>query len=153
MRPSEVQSLIDAIASVPAWTEAYYDEPDTQQLVNAAAACAEAPPEVLRSALEAYYLQKRKGADPTADLSRPYLLLRVIFDLPDAIDRKEAKVFGGWNHPSIFSGAPTFNLSWPVRVREGEAVAIESPFTGYRGRPYDLVSEYDYFARRFQRRR
>lgn len=76
-----------------------------------------------------------------------YVLLRLLFDLPTAQPRDDAKVFGGWFHPSINDGSPTFDLSWPVAV-EG-ARAVVAPFPGYFGKGYDAAGEYDWMAETF----
>ena len=80
-----------------------------------------------------------------SEASGLYVLLRILFDLPTRHPLDATKVFGGWLHPSI--GRDPFDLSWPVAL-DGEKAVVQ-PFTGYRGKGYDAIGEYDWFAERF----
>lgn len=80
-----------------------------------------------------------------------YVLLRVVFDLPAHHPRESAKVFGGWLHPSISAESWDFDLSWPVHAGH-EGVMTVDEFTGYFGKGYDAIGEYEWFWRNFPMR-
>ena len=81
-----------------------------------------------------------------------YLLFRLAFDLPQALPRSEASVFGGWLHPSVGEPDIPFDLSWPVRVDGDHALAKVARFQGYTGKGYDALGEYEYFMKHFKLR-
>ncbi len=86
-----------------------------------------------------------------AKASALYLFFRVIFQLPSDSPRDKAKVFGGWIHPSIPSVGEeisNFNLSWPVMIKNNQEIIVQR-FTGYFGKGYDAIGEYDYFIDNF----
>jgi hypothetical protein len=78
-----------------------------------------------------------------------YLFFRVIFDLPSSYPIDQAKVFGGWLHPSVDPASVTFDLSWPVVLsQQPPAIEVER-YVGYFGKGYDCLGEFDYFLERF----
>jgi hypothetical protein len=91
---------------------------------------------------------------PQFDLDKAgglYLLLRLAFVLPESLPREQARVFGGWLHPSVGVPGTPFDLQWPVRPA-GEGRLRIDRFTGYSGKGYDAIGEYDYFAAGFRLR-
>ncbi len=141
------------VAAVPPWTDGRYDEPKTRALRDAAARARDVSSFQLRAAIRAFEDAYRNAADNTRQLSRVYLLLRAVFDLPEWMARTEAQVFGGWNHPSIGKpDQPAFRVAWPLVVDAAGHLVVEGEFAGYRGLPYDATREFDFFAARFPRR-
>ncbi len=143
----------DLIVAVPPWTDGRYDEPKTQALRAAAARARSVSSFQLRAAIRAFEDAHRNAPDSTRQLSRIYLLLRAIFNVPDWMARTDAGVFGGWNHPSVGKpGQPAFRIAWPLAVDDAGRLVVEGEFTGYRGMPYDATAEFDFLAARFDRR-
>jgi hypothetical protein len=82
-----------------------------------------------------------------------YLLFRLAFDLPKAWPRSEARVFGGWLHPSVGDLGSPFDLSWPVARVDAHSSLVEvARFHGYSGKGYDALGEYEYLANHFHLR-
>jgi hypothetical protein len=107
------------------------------------------PTETRRNLIRQYHEQY---CFPRLDLERAsaiYLFFRVIFKLPRQLPRVQAKVFGGWLHPSIGTGQPYFDLSWPVNIDEDSETMTIDRFTGYSGKAYDVLGEYDYLVNLF----
>ena len=93
------------------------------------------------------------ASDQTEQMAKAYLLLRVLYQLPQEMYSNNARTFGGWIHPSIGSGT-SFNMAWPVSATQspsGVQVMI-SGYTGFIGRGYNAAEELDYFNNNFQRR-
>ncbi|GEM_PF-3344643 len=86
-----------------------------------------------------------------ATASGLYIFLRVVFDLPTHQPRDDAKIFGGWLHPSIAKESQDFDLSWPVHA-EDEGVMTVDEFAGYFGKGYDAIGEYEWFKCNFPMR-
>lgn len=121
-----------------------YDE-----LIPIAAAFLALPVDTRRDLIKQYHGQY---CFPKLDLERAsaiYLFFRVIFNLPSQQSREHVKVFGGWLHPSINTGQPYFNLSWPVNIDVDNGTLMIDRFTGYFGKGYDALGEYDYFVSLF----
>lgn len=78
-----------------------------------------------------------------------YLLLRLAYELPTSLPRDEAKVFGGWIHPSVGTPDEPFDLSWPLVPLPGGSRFAVQPFEGYFGKGYDAEGEHAYFDSRF----
>jgi hypothetical protein len=121
--------------------------PDYRPAVEAARELAWLDPDARREEIGRV---SRESCYPNFDLapaSGLYVVLRLLFDLPDEVPLDDAKVFGGWLHPSI--GQDPYDLSWPVHVDvEGRSFSVDD-FRGYRGRGYDALGEHDYFAEHF----
>ena len=144
----------DQLPRLPAWSRSV----DSSLQVNYQPALDVARMFVSRSAavrrlfVEEYAL---RYCSQELDLERAsglYLLFRIVFRLPKSLNRDDARVFGGWLHPSIGSGSPTFDIAWPVRIdARTDALSVET-FRGYFGKGYDALGEYDYLASRFSLR-
>lgn len=89
--------------------------------------------------------------DDLDELSKVYVLLRFLFDVPPSHDINDASVYGGWIRPDDADTEETYNLLWPVSVEDNQPQVTES-FIGYLGAGYDFAGEFDYFAERFSLR-
>ncbi len=138
------------LAGVPPWTDGRYDARKTASLVASAAAARELVNFRLRAEIRTF---AAAHGDSVREMSRVFLLLRVVFELPRWIPRHDAQVFGGWNHPSHFRpGQASFRVGWPVVTSDDGRITVPGAYRSYRGRPYDAAAEFDYFAARFPRR-
>jgi hypothetical protein len=89
--------------------------------------------------------------------NRLFLLLRVLFDLPEDHPASETPIFAAYVGP----GSPypydysqeTINLLWPLGYKDGELVLTTKYAVGYMGGPYQALAEYDYFMANFPLRR
>lgn len=109
--------------------------------------------EIWREKLKEYSGQYCFPKIDHAKASALYLFLRVIFELPKEYPADNAKVYGGWIHPSIPSiddeDLEYFDLSWPVMLTSDGKTAVIHSFVGYFGKGYDGIGEYDYFLENF----
>ena len=106
----------------------------------------------LHNSLVNYEKVFANASDYISQMSKVYLVLRVMYQLPEEMNSSNAKVFGGWVHPS--TGNAYFNLSWPISATQspsGWQVSI-SGYRGYMARGYDAAAELDYFNNNFQKR-
>lgn len=98
-----------------------------------------------------YYKSFEKWVDEdTEELSKLFILSRVIFDVPEAYSVSQSKSYGGWLRPLPKNNM--YNLLWPVESKKGSLV-LEIEFNGYIGASYDAAGEINYFAERFDRRK
>ena len=82
-----------------------------------------------------------------------YLLIRVIFDLPENASKNDSFKTGGWitMHTDINNDG-TFNLAWPIKWKDGSPVLV----SGYQGIEslgrYDASIEYHYLRSKYRMR-
>ena len=152
MMPSD--SVEQLIRQIPEWT-IDYDKEKAAKLLNIAVKLSLLPDQELRRSTEAFVKKVHSTTYELEELSKLYLLFRVLYELPAREERNKVKVFGGWTHPDIDNQGPTFNLSWPVSVNQSlSPTEIEvAKFKGYKGRPYDALGEFDFFVANFSRRK
>ena len=141
------------IAALPTWTFNSY--PITSaQLVNVAKQLQmTTTPATLHNSLVNYEKTFAHASDYIEQMSKVYLVLRVMYQLPQEINSSNAKVFGGWIHPSVGNNSG-FNMSWPVSATQspsGLQVSIQG-YLGYMTRAYDAAAELDYFNSNFPKR-
>jgi hypothetical protein len=80
-----------------------------------------------------------------------YVLLRVVFKVPEDYPREDVRFFGSWSRFGANDDeADRVNLRWPVKIEGGPPVLTVLRFDGYSGGVYDAVGEYNYFANRFK---
>ena len=110
-------------------------------------------PSSLRNSLVNYENVFAGTSDYLDQMSKVYLLLRVLYQLPQELNRTNAKNFSGWMHPSIASG-PAYNMTWPVFVTpSGSGFQISvAQYPGFIGRGYNAAGELDYFNSNFPKR-
>ena len=83
--------------------------------------------------------------------SKPFLLLRVLFELPESAPASDRSIFKGWTNWPEPDQAGRVSLSWPVSWRSGRPRLIAN-YEGSEGRPYDAVNEYRLFLRTYPHR-
>jgi hypothetical protein len=149
---SKLDYIGKLIYRIPAWTGVYYTE-SAMQLVNLARQVQySGSTSSLLNALEKYESTFAGTTDYVQHMSKAYLLLRVLYQLPQQMNGN-AKTFGGWIHPGIGKGS-SYNMSWPVAAIAGPSgiqVTID-PYTGFLGRTYNAAAELNYFNSNFPKR-
>lgn len=88
--------------------------------------------------------------------SKLYLLLRLLFQVPEEHPSDDSRFFGDWigipAGPHQRDPDNTFtNLLWPLGYEDHNLV-LKASYLNYRGFPYSGLAEYDYFSSRFQLR-
>jgi hypothetical protein len=136
--------------SLPDWFSSQEEgsPPDYLPAVRAARKLALLRPEERRAEIERAAAELRRDSFDVSRASGVYIVLRLLFDLPEAAPLDAAEVHGGWIHPTI--GQHPFDLSWPIHVDDERRTFTVDRFRGYVGRPYDALAEYDYFAENFR---
>lgn len=141
---STFNPLAQEILKITPWTDDY-TEKDQMILKEVSNNLAFTPAENLSISFQ-QILNAFVGTNvETQELSKIYLFLRAIYNLP-TLPIDNAKVFGGWIHPDVNSAI--FNLSYPVNID----VEVAGPFSGFIGREYDPIAELEYFEKNFPRR-
>ena len=154
---------------VPSWTEVTnantMETYPLDEMKQVACWLLEQPDQNRRRIIAAYqiYIEicswKAGAFDDLPPASKIFVLLRLLFDVPEEYPRDEARFFGGWiilrvredgdwtmDDPPTREG--TVNMLWPLGYEDGRLV-LKGTIFAYRGFPYDGLWEYDYFASRF----
>ncbi|MEI2741439.1 MAG: hypothetical protein V9G63_03205 [Candidatus Competibacter sp.] len=136
---------------LPAWSRTIDPgkKPIYGEFIPIATAFLALPADARRDLIKKYHGQY---CFPKLDLERAsaiYLFFRIIFNLPSQQPLEHVKVFGGWLHPSINTGQPYFNLSWPVSMDVDNSTLAIDRFTGYFGKGYNALGEYEYLVSMF----
>jgi hypothetical protein len=145
-------SFFDMMEKVPAWTTVASYELDTyplDEMKQIARFLLEQPERDRRRMIAAYCAYAEPHTDDLALLSKVYLLLRLLFDVPEESD--VVAIFGAWmgeNGPYPYNGSETVNLLWPLGYQD-QRLVLKSGFEMYLGGPYNGLAEYDYFASHF----
>lgn len=103
-----------------------------------------------RTLISSYNALIHRGAGASRD-AKLHLLLRLIFDVPQAQPTGEAAIFGGWmgeGSPYPYHETQYTNLLWPLSTNMSKLV-IKVGHTSYIGAPYNGLAEYDYFVSKF----
>jgi hypothetical protein len=81
-----------------------------------------------------------------------FILLRVIFELPESIPLNESERSGGWvTGRSEVNADGTINMAWPLQWNQGRPKFV-CGFCGLQGPRFDASAEYNYFRERFPMR-
>ena len=137
------QEIMDAIGAIAPWDTENYREWDL--LIRTAKELQRCDPIVVQKAIKEFIAKSMWCDDSDQQWSKIFLLLRVMFDLPEAVSPQKACFFGGWMIPWRASEVEgNANLAWPMRWRSGKPELVAC-FTGYKGPPYQAEEEYRYY--------
>jgi hypothetical protein len=144
------QDLTTGFASLAPWTQpAKFSDADWENYIRVARQVQNADPKTVESALEAFmqsaFNEQFKGYESE---SKPFLLMRVVFQLPEAAPEKERRSFKGWENWPPADANGNVNLSWPVSWRTGRPELLDS-YQGSMGEPYAAADEYRYLLSRY----
>lgn len=90
----------------------------------------------------------KKGEFSDEDESRVFLLMRVLFDLPQSAPAASRRIHKGWTNWPAPDKDDQVTMAWPIswHLRKPELVA---PRAGSRGMPYDAENEYRSFLKQY----
>jgi len=96
-------------------------------------------------------LNKAKDTEEHARIvSVFYVLNRLYFDIPTSLKAKDMKLFGG----VYLSGDINSRLAiWPLSCDSNGNMAFSDTYNIYCGPVYDVISEFNYFSKKFNRRK
>jgi len=141
-------NLVEQIALLEPWrVDGEYSQEGWKKMVRLARVIQRAAPADVSTALEAFAESRAFTVhrDYEED-SRPFILLRIVFQLPEANPTNSLpRGFKGWRYSSTNSAPPP---SWPVGWRNGKPHLV-CGWPGSSGRGYGAVAEYEYFLKTY----
>ena len=148
------QELQHWFGSLAPWSQRRdFSKEEWDNYLKVAGAVQQSPPEVVESALDRFMQEalheEFKGYESESKL---FLLMRVVFDLPEVAPANQRRSFKGWvNWPEADSEGYV-NLAWPLSWEAAKPRLI-APYEGSEGIPYAASQEYRYLLKHFPYRR
>ena len=144
------QELIERLHSLPPWQkDDDFTAQDWEQYVEVARLIQSADPDMVAEALDEFGQQARqeefRGYESE---SKPFLLMRVVFELPEAASVDERQSFKGWSNWPDADANNQMNLSWPVSWASGRPRLLSS-YEGSMGLPYSAGGEYRFLLSKY----
>lgn len=145
-----VIELIGILDSLRPWTRnPYFSTDEWGDYKNAAKVLKRTDSETVVMALSEFIKRSiQKKYLGYEDESKPFILMRVLFDLPDRIDIDKYRYFKGWNNWPAVSKEGKINSSWPVDW-SGYKPKLIAAYDGSMGLPYAAAEEYSWFRQHF----
>lgn len=143
-------SLEEEYNSLKTWpTEGDLTNSDWNNYVRIAKLVQNTDSELVKKSMDAF-ISKITIDDPRDEYeSKLFLLMRVVFKLPEAAPKEDLRSFKGWNNwSSSYLETDRANLSWPVSWKNGNP-SLLSNYSGSEGLPYSASSEYEYFLKKY----
>ena len=107
-------------------------------------------PDVVRRALLVFVQETNnvRGGQDLEEISKVYVLNRMMFAVPGSAPIQDARFFGGWG--GVPHDENTVNMRWPVNIATNGVFELEvRRFGSYNGAPYQAVAEFDYFRAKY----
>ena len=138
------------VETLKAWTDSTgYTYYDNQHLIQNATALSQlTDAEILQGVTQ--YASYYAGCIPS--MSKLFLILRVIYNVPNSIPMAMGRSYGSWIRPQADLTAATYNPLWPLDWDSFPAPVVLHAYMGYLGAPYNAVGEAQYFIESFGRR-
>jgi len=146
--------LKSRMAKIEPWgSSTAYSEAGWKNLIQTARACQEASPALTTAALEEYLQSASANPDdlPLAQ-GKLFLLLRLVFDLPDSTPTGPGVSLAGWDRGGTdVNPDGTFDQAWPMLWNQGRPRLV-SGRKGAAGAEYSAAKEYSMLRYRFKYR-
>lgn len=142
--------LINRISELPAWTiQGDFSDGEWERYLDVAKLLQGTDPQIVEEALDRFVSGTSRdaysGFEPE---SKAFILMRLVFDLPETAPAEQRRSFKGWiNWPEPDSGG-SVSLAWPVSWSTGRPRLVAA-YEGSMGKPYAASLEFRYLLDRF----
>ncbi len=144
------EELVNQIKALPAWkTEGDFTEEEWKRYFEVSRIAQQGQPEIVERALDRL-VAAAQSDPPTSDEteSKPFLLLRILFAMPERVPADERRSFKGWTNWPKPDAGELVDLSWPISWVNGKP-ALSAWYEGSMGLPYAAGSEYRYLRQKY----
>lgn len=138
------------ITSIPAWTKGY--DPQKQasfnNIMNSLRRYSDTE---LMNGIQCIVNNNRlNGEDYLDNMSKVYIALRALYQVPNQLPGSTARVFGGWWRDANETPA-TYSPLWPLQRLPNGSLAVTGLYNGYTGFDYDALGEFNDFRSHYPR--
>lgn len=148
------QEILNLLHSLSAWTaQGDFSDQDWEKYVEIAKLVQSTDPDVVAAALDEFTQQAiREGYQGYESESKPFILMRVVFEIPETGSAEKRFSFKGWSNWPEPDANNEVNLSWPISWIGGSPTLV-APYEGSMGRPYAAAAEYRFLLKNFPYRK
>jgi len=148
---TDLKELLDSLRT---WSQVgSFTRDDWENYMKVAKIAQETDPQIVEPALDRFV---RQAIDEPftgyESQSKPFLLMRVVFDLPENAPQASRLPFKGWTNWPQADAQGNVSLAWPISWRSGRPELVAS-YEGSEGKPYAAAAEYRYLRNHFPYRR
>ena len=146
MQATDERELCTRLHELAPWgPTADYSESAWQYTRNVAVVIQQAQPNTVILALEQF---ERETTD-YEEMSKVFILMRLLFDLPEDAPVSERFNFAAWDRGDAdLVGPRTVNLAWPLSYHDGAPTLMQGR-PNAQGPPYAAASEYRYLIAKY----
>jgi hypothetical protein len=147
------QELSQAFSGLRPWSKrADFTAADWRAYVRVARLAQNTDPQVLDDALDLFIRTAvQEPFTGSTSESKPFLLLRVMFDLPESAPAESRRIYKGWINWPPPDREGRVSLAWPIAWRSGQPELMAS-YEGSEGQPYRAAAEYRHFRTAYRYR-
>jgi len=140
------EDLIKRLHSLPPWrNQVQFTAEEWGRYIELARSVQSADPDTVAAALDEFVRQASQEPDLEYEgESKAFILMRVVFELPERASVDERRSFKGWTNWPEADANNQVNLSWPVSWAGGSPKLL-STYEGSEGLPYFAGTEYRHF--------
>jgi len=148
-KPTKGGKFFQYVEALKPWTDGAYTQQDNNELRWNAQELQKLSTSEIMTGIEEYTQYYNGRIEP---MSKLYLMMRMIFDVPQNTSMDQAKNFGGWIKPEQQVSGEQTSLLWPLGYNENSQLTVKHNFMGYSGSVYDAPGEAMYFMENYGRR-
>lgn len=142
--------LINSLSELPVWpTKGDFSDSEWERYLNVAKLLQGTDPQIVEEALNRFVSGASRdaysGSEPE---SKAFILMRLVFDLPETAPAEQRQSFKGWTNWPEPDSSGNVSLAWPVSWSTGRPRLI-APYEGSMGKPYAASLEFRYLLNRF----
>lgn len=143
------EQVVEYFNALPPWAQKDFSDSEWACYIEVARIIQKADPNIVESALNKFIVDAvREEYAGYESESKVFILMRVVFDLPEEAYLENRRSFKGWANWPEPDEKGNVSLSWPVSWRTGKPKLI-APYEGSMGKPYAAGMEYRYMRDRF----
>lgn len=149
-------SLVDQFKQITPWRHSQdYSRSEWSKIIDVALTVQNAPPPTMAMALDEFmkWASNQPVHGDFEPESQVYILMRVVFQLPEDSERRNAFSFKGWTNSVDMFRHNRANLSWPVSWTGNTTPKLLARYEGSEGMPYQARREFDYMRKHFKFRK
>lgn len=150
------KTLVDYFHSLKPWKSKYdFTKKDWKLFIAVAKLIQSVDSATLEEALQSFMKQAinlDENYQGYENESKLFLLLRIVFDIPETSTSTEKFSYKGWTNWPLPTDRTNTNPAWPISWKNGKPKLLDS-YEGSMGQPYAAIFEYRFFKEHYKFRK